>query len=68
MTEWQRSDVVLDDSGNLFCYHNRHGWFGLASNQTSARGRFEWDELAHPVRPVFRLNPRPRMAACEWTV
>jgi len=34
---WLRGDVVLDDTGNMFAFHPRHGWWGLISNQASAR-------------------------------
>lgn len=52
--EWQRGDVVLDDSGNLFTYHDKHGWFGLASNQCSARGHHLPEELAPPLDLLVR--------------
>lgn len=58
---WQHGDVVRDDSGNLFCYHNRYGWFGPMINQSSARGRQPEDWLAPPLILLVR-NQQP---VCE---
>jgi hypothetical protein len=38
---WRRGDVILDDTGNMFAYHPVHGWYGLISNQASARADTE---------------------------
>lgn len=52
--EWRRGDVIRDDTGNLYCYHPRHGWLGLGSNRSSARGGHDPDELVAPLILLIR--------------
>jgi hypothetical protein len=53
---WRRGDVILDDTGNMFAYHPVHGWYGLISNQVSARADTEpawpFTLLVRDKRPV----------------
>lgn len=51
---WRRGDVIRDDTSNLFTWHPTRGWFGLQSNQNSAKGPHTEDELAPPLVLVVR--------------
>lgn len=51
---WQPGDIVLDDTGNMFCFHSKHGWHGVIANQNSARGPHTRSELAGPLTLLVR--------------